>query len=334
MVAQLDSDFVMARPGKAVSRLLAYILFEGRPVTAKGRWINPLVFLGHRAWRILPGGRRADAPIYVLGQGRSGTTLLGKVLGMHRDLAFLNEPKALWQSALEDDDLIGSYSAEPGRYRMGAEDATPAKVGRLRKSYAAYAMLSRSARVVDKYPELIFRYEFLRKAFPGARVIIITRDGRQAAASVANWSATHASTAHNADWWGVGDRKWNALVDQVLMQDTALCALWPIAHQLHRQEDRAAVEWILTAREALLLKELHGRDIMLLPFEHLANSPRRALSDIQRFCGLSEDEVLVRYGARVIRPVKDYPAPDLHPFVQRELDKALTLMGYLETGSA
>ncbi len=44
MVAQIDFDYIRQRPTKLISRLLSYALFEGRPLTTKGRWINPLVF--------------------------------------------------------------------------------------------------------------------------------------------------------------------------------------------------------------------------------------------------------------------------------------------------
>ena len=109
MIAQLDADFIRARPAKLWPRLLAYFLFEGRPLTTKGRWINPLVFLGYRLWPLLPAKVRTPAPILILGAGRSGTTVLGKVLGLHKDAGFLNEPKALWQAALGDDDLIAAH---------------------------------------------------------------------------------------------------------------------------------------------------------------------------------------------------------------------------------
>lgn len=138
MVAQIDANFIRARPWKIWSRLLAYALFEGRPLTTRGRWINPLVFAGYRLWAVLPLKRRDLRPIFVMGVGRSGTTVLGTILALHRDVGYLNEPKALWHAALGDDDLIGSYSAVPGRYKMSGVDGHNGRSVRLRRFYRAF----------------------------------------------------------------------------------------------------------------------------------------------------------------------------------------------------
>ena len=130
MVAQIDTKFIRARPWKLWSRLLAYALFEGRPLTTRGRWINPLVFAGYRLWSVLPLRKRDLRPIFVMGVGRSGTTVLGTILALHPDVGYLNEPKALWHAALGDDDgslLVKVASlgvaAVPGRMQNGGKRA-------------------------------------------------------------------------------------------------------------------------------------------------------------------------------------------------------------------
>ena len=116
MVAQIDRHYWAASPAKALVRLLTYGLFEGRPLTTRGRWINPLVFGIGRALKRRPARRAVKAPIYILGQGRSGTTVLGVTLSLHRQIGFLNEPKALWHNAYPNEDLIGNYTDKPARY--------------------------------------------------------------------------------------------------------------------------------------------------------------------------------------------------------------------------
>ena len=107
MVAQLDRLYVSTRPTKAYSRLVSYLLFEGRPLTTKGQWINPLVAAHFGLEKRLPQFRQVKQPVFILGTGRSGTTILGLILSLHRDVGFLNEPKALWHSVNPADDLIG-----------------------------------------------------------------------------------------------------------------------------------------------------------------------------------------------------------------------------------
>ena len=51
MIAQLNSHYIKTRPTKALTRLVSYAFFEGRPATTKGRWINPLVFSFLKVYR-------------------------------------------------------------------------------------------------------------------------------------------------------------------------------------------------------------------------------------------------------------------------------------------
>ena len=124
MVAQIDSGYLWTRPFKAFSRLVSWSALEGRPLTARGRWINPLVLFQFALLKQLPQLKHVKAPIYILGTGRNGSTLLGKVLSLHQDVCFLNEPKALWYSILSETDVIGSYSASYGKFRLSVDDAS------------------------------------------------------------------------------------------------------------------------------------------------------------------------------------------------------------------
>jgi hypothetical protein len=75
MIAQLDPNYIRMRPTKAVTRLISYALFEGRPLTTKGRWINPLVFSLFALEKRLPLLNKVKRPMFIVGTGRSGTTI-------------------------------------------------------------------------------------------------------------------------------------------------------------------------------------------------------------------------------------------------------------------
>ena len=124
---------------KAVTRLMSYAFFEGRPVTTKGRWINPLVFsilknVATNKNRYRP----VEKPIFILGTGRSGTTILGIVLSMHREVGYLNEPKAIWHLIHPHEDIIGNYSQTNAKYRLTAEDAIDEMPRRACQMFGAY----------------------------------------------------------------------------------------------------------------------------------------------------------------------------------------------------
>ena len=214
MVAQVDNLYVRLRLWKLWSRLVSYALFEGRPLTTKGGWINPLVFAHFAIEKRLPQLRRVKRPVFILGTGRSGTTVLGIVLSMHREAGFLNEPKALWHAIHPKEDLIGSYSRGVAHYRLGEADANPDMKRSANRLFGAYLAATLSRRVVDKYPELIFRVPFVRALFPDAKFLFLVRNGWDTCHSIEGWSnrlgEQVADETH--DWWGVDRRKWNMLV--------------------------------------------------------------------------------------------------------------------------
>ena len=130
---------------KVLPRFISYALFEGRPVTTKGRWINPLVFSILKTVSTTKNRYKSiEKPIFILGTGRSGTTILGIVLSMHREVGYLNEPKAIWHVIYPHEDIIGNYSRGDAKYRLAAEDATGDMRQRAAQMFGAYLTVTGS----------------------------------------------------------------------------------------------------------------------------------------------------------------------------------------------
>lgn len=329
MVAQIDRTYLRYNPSVLWPRLLAYTLFEGRPLTTRGQWLNPAILAGYHVWTRWPGNARLKAPVMLYGQGRSGTTLLGKAMGLHPQLAFLNEPKALWHATVGDDDLIGSYSQRPGRYTKTAYDATPRRAKRTRKAYRAIAALSRRARILDKYPEQIFRDEMVRAIFPDARRIVLLRDPYQTAASVSQWSARNACSS--TDWWGQDGRKWHLLCNQVLRHDAGLRSVHARLGGFTRQEDRAALEWLACARRAIVLVNEAPDNLHIVRFEKLCDAPVMTMRQLLKFAGLAQDDRVLTYARDHIAPPKPYPKPQIDPAICDLIEQVRPILSTLTT---
>lgn len=304
MVAQLDSAYIRTRPSRLWSRLLGYALFEGRPLTTRGQWINPILFRFFALQKSLPVLRAPKVPIFILGTGRSGTTILGMVLSMHRDVGFLNEPKALWAALRNDEDLIGSYHRGEARYRLGPADATPEVCNAAHRIYGAYLRLSMTQRVVDKYPEMIFRVPFVREIFPDAKFIFLSRNGWDTCSSIENWSARLGTQVSGKihDWWGVNRRKWDLLVDQIISEHPDLTPHRDNLRDLRDHRAMAATEWIVTMREGLRLLGERPDDVLHVPYEALCAMPDATCRRIADFVGLRRDQVFLDYAKTVLRP--------------------------------
>jgi hypothetical protein len=290
--------FFRIAPGRAASRLISYSLFEGRPLTTKGRWWNPVVF-GNLRFASGRAGKPIDRPVFIVGMGRSGTTLLGRILSIHPSVGFLNEPKAMWHVIREDQDILGSYAPpRTGRLYLGAQDADEEVSRRGRALFSWYLRASRSKRVIDKYPELVFRHPFIRAIFPDARFLIAVRSPWSILESVAKWSESHSTD--EANWWGMRDQKWEILWTQAVIARTGNSDIATM--DLAGENDnyvRAAVEWIVSMREAISLAATDPL-AQVIRYEELVQHPREVIRKTLCFCELPASSRTEAYADAII----------------------------------
>lgn len=330
MIAQLDGDYIRTRPCKAISRIVTHLFLQGRPLTTSMRWMNPLLMAQYGLVKRLPMPRKVVAPVFVLGTGRSGTTILGKVLGMHRDLLFLNEPKALWHSACAVDDVMGNYQLGEARYALDDEASDETTARAIRRLYSYALLITNSGRVLDKYPEMIFRVPFIKAIFTDAKLLFLVRNGYDALHSITAWSqkAGRETTRGVQDWWGLDRRKWKMLVRDVVAKDEALTDRAEAISKLTRHEDMAAVEWAVTMRTGLWLKEQSPGLLHFVPYEALCGEPENTLRGVCGFCGLHDDPKFIAYAARTLSPVPSRPPTRLDPLIADVFDDTMRRLGY------
>jgi hypothetical protein len=309
--------------------MISYLFYEGRPLTTKGRWINKWVFRWLALQEKITNRKKVDTPIFILGTGRSGTTILGITLSAHKKIGFLNEPKALWHHLYKDEDLIGSYNKQYARYRLYAEDVDSTLKKRAHLLYANYLRFSFSDRVVDKYPELIFRYEFIKKIFPDAKFIFLSRNGWDTCASISKWSERLGIKVDEKlhDWWGENSRKWYLLCDQIVVMDTALGSKIDKIKQYKSHKHRAAVEWIVTMKQGIKLADAHPESVYHLEYEDYIAS-RQTRHHLLKFCHIIPDASYEKYSESVLRPSKSWNRFELPEEIQSEFLRVMIQLNY------
>lgn len=330
MVAQVDLRYIKAKPSKLVSRLISYGLFEGRPLTTRGQWINPLLFAHFALEKRLPQLKKVQQPAFILGTGRSGTTILGVVLSMHKSVGFLNEPKAIWHSIYSGEDVIGSYSRGVARYRLDATDVDEAIRQNAHRIFGAYLTSVCSKRLVDKYPELIFRVPFVQEIFPDAKFIFLVRNGWDTCASIDKWSDRLGKQKNGKthDWWGVNRRKWNLLVDQLVPEYADLAMHQDEMYCWDNHTDMAALEWIVTMREGMRLEREYPDSVMRVNYEELCLQPDEVLSQMISFMGLGDDPVFLNYAKQVLQTGRQHKPFELAPELKEAFQNTMRGLGY------
>lgn len=330
MAAQLDSLYIKTRPNKALSRLLSYALFEGRPLTTKGQWINPLIFEFFEIAQSLPQLKKVKKPVFIIGTGRSGTTILGVILSLHRQVGFLNEPKALWHAIYPKEDLIGSYSQGNARYRLETGDATDLVVHKANRLFGTYLTAVGSSRLVDKYPELIFRVPFVRQIFPDAKFIFLVRNGWDTCLSIDGWSKRLGTNVKDDthDWWGINNRKWHLLIEQIAAKNIALQNNIATIKGYSNHTDMATVEWILTMQEGLKLIKQFSECVYLLKYEELIARPRNVLEKLLDFCELPHDDKVFDYASKTLTSRQNNRVFALPAEITPLFEQTMTALGY------
>jgi hypothetical protein len=293
LLAEIDREFLRTAPRRAPSRLVAQALFEGRPPMTRGAKLDAVTRSHLRLIASRWPRKEVDRPIFIVGIGRSGTTLLGRILASGRDVGYLKEPKALWHVAVPDEDISGFY-ADEGRFLLDASDATDAVRDRVGTMYNWFATLTRSSRIVDKYPEMTYRVPFLRSLYPDAKIVAIVRDPVSVVSSIVNYSEAMADDRGN--WWGVEDRKWVQMAEQLISDSDIPCLADDLGPGTGEPAARARAEWVLGATHLLRSREQID---LIIRFEELLSAPRETLETLCEVCELDPDPI-VEYGCKIV----------------------------------
>lgn len=330
MIAQIDRQYAIASPLSTVRRLIARLFFEGRPITTSHRWINHFVFAHFAIEKRLPQLKKVQKPIFVVGTGRSGTTVFGILMSMHQQIGMLSEPKAMWHAIYPHEDVIGHYSKGAAQYRLYADDASAQVVSAAKRIFGAFLFATNTKRVLEKNPEFIFRVPFVNQIFPDAKYIFLVRNGSNTVSSMADWSSREGveinGETHN--WWGVNNRKWSYILNELLENEPDLKAYRSEIEAFTEHKDMAAVEWIITMREGLAQLEKYPQQVYLLRYEDLVENPRQQLRSLFEFCELPEDETCLSYAEERIRQMTVYKELTLPRFLQKPFWDLQKRLGY------
>src|SRR5690242_16726648 len=99
-------------------------------------------FVAASSYALLP-VRGVSGPVFILGCGRSGTTIFGTTLSKHKSITYLNEPRHLWFAAYPETDIWTAHAAKShGKLAFTADDASQEKSDKLRRLFRFETVLN------------------------------------------------------------------------------------------------------------------------------------------------------------------------------------------------
>jgi hypothetical protein len=218
-------------------------------------------------------------PVFVIGCGRSGTTILGTALSKHKHITYLNEPRHLWFTAFPETDIWTSKAASRnGKLVLTGADADSAKSEKLRRLFRFETIKSWKPVLVEKLPINNFRLQFIHKIFPAARYIHIYRNGLEVARSIEKKN-------EDSEWFGENSYKWAELVKHALSKhDTenlpAICS---------SVFDKGLLEWRLSTEAAVdFLGNLPSGSSFEIHYDAFMENPVGTISQVFDFLGLEQ----------------------------------------------
>jgi len=218
------------------------------------------------------------APVFIIGCGRSGTTILGETLSQHPKIKYLNERRDLWHRAYPEFNIWKKDTSNPILF-ADEKNIQPNKNTLLRKLFFREQVLGNAEILIEKLPINNFRLDFLQKSFPEAKYIYLTRNGLEVSKSI-------EKRIQKKNWF-TGNKL--ELLQQFSEEQNANF-IGKIETDLHK----GMWEWKLSIEESnRFFKQLNPEKFIHLSYQDFTKNPETSLNQIFDFLNISSSKDLI-----------------------------------------
>ena len=214
-------------------------------------------------------GKYKFTPFFIIGCGRSGTTVLGETLSSHPDIKYLNERRDIWHLCYPEFNIW----EETTNKRILVADKRHADITKnqkLKNLFFREQVSSKSSILLEKLPINSFRLEFLKSSFPDAKFIYLTRNGLEVSKSI--------EKKIKKKKWYTGN-KFN-LIKEITCEDLAKT-------KLELDVEKGMLEWRMSMSQSdHFFKKIKTEDFIHLSYEDLINNTEKTISTIFSFLNL------------------------------------------------
>lgn len=264
-----------------------------------------------------------DRPVFVVGCGRSGTTVLGDMLSRHSHVTYLNEYRQLWTRAYPQTDIWSERAVERGgRIDLAPEVCSPERDRKLRVNFYCETLARGGSRLVEKLPINNFRLGFVDSVFPDALYVHLLRNGLEVARSIERMSESDL-------WYGHDDAKWKLLVRYARAHERysgldELCDTY---------RKRGLLEWRMSVEAATeFLESVAPERRLNLTYEELLEDPAGCAARMEDFAALPREDAVVAFAeANLKRRSPRIEVTRLSDVEERLVGDLMRRLGYLPT---
>ncbi|MGY8988918.1 MAG: sulfotransferase family protein [Flavobacteriales bacterium] len=244
------------------------------------------------------------SPVFIIGCGRSGTTILGNTLSQHPDIKYLNERRDLWHRAYPEFDIWNKNTQNPKLY-TDEKDVISKKNNLLHHLFFREQVLENSTILLEKLPINNFRLNFLKKSFPNAKYIYLTRNGLEVSKSI-------EKRIQKQNWFG-GDKY--ELLKKYSSDNNIL-----LKTKINGDQEKGMWEWKLSIEESNRFFKKENKDNFThLSYQNFINSPSESIKNIFDFLKLNYTEIWINEISKDIKRK--------NPETKITEDKSLYLIG-------
>jgi Sulfotransferase family len=248
---------------------------------------------------------------FLVGCGRSGTTVVGNILGQLPQVHYFAEPYHLWAAVDPSTDVLNLFNLDDGHLLLDRDACTAEARRRFEILLMKPVLRAGEPVMLEKTPLNAFRLGYLESLSPNARYIHLLRDGTNVARSIELLSEDDSYRIAGKPtlnrWWGCDDSKWIALA-----RDGAKAGYFP--DELARLDNfltRGAYEWLVTQEEVDRWRGALGDRLLEVTYRFACSQPAEALHQIGDFLGVDVPDSCVEYARRLMEELRQKQVPNL-----------------------
>ena len=227
---------------------------------------------------------------FVFGCGRSGTTILGKLLASHDEVFYLFEPYHIWTAILPATDMIQLFgnNDQEAHCIIGSEHISETEIQRFNS--CMQSELHRSGkpgqRIIEKTPINAMRIPLLNKLSPQSPLLHLVRNGIDVVRSIERLASSNkyqlSGKGEWNQWWGRDHCKWKSLASDAESQGVYHGEI----QQLKSNAEMGALEWLISLGEVDAHREELGENLLEICYNNLTEDPRVQLTKICKHFGI------------------------------------------------